>query len=61
MVGHNQIKLNQSQMIQATEYYLKEVIFKDPKFTVVSVVENKSTGFFEINLDESNGETKTEE
>jgi hypothetical protein len=51
MIGTNKLYLNQSQMDDAIEYYLKNVMLKDDKFQVTGVSENKSSGYFEISLE----------
>lgn len=51
MIGNNQLKLNHSQMQEALEAYLKEYVFKDDKFVVSDVSENKSNGYFYVALE----------
>ncbi len=61
MVGNNKLLLNGAQMVEALDYYLRNVIFKDGKFSVTSVSENKSSSVFEIQLGDAKEEIKRSE
>ena len=57
MVGQNKVEFNQAQMIKAIEHYMKEVLFDDQDFEVVSVMraaDGVANGGFEIRINGEN-------